>query len=212
MMQKPDADDRAVTGLELVVLVIVFIIIVYFSSVTFFGILWPGSNHGKGVLPGAISETSKLLRVAGPVAVFSATNGNPSDVNAVYLHPDPTQMGSIEADVALFIGDSGGIDFDRVNIVWVSNGVTETIPRKDTRPLVCPGWTIAGKYNVIPMKSANDNDILEPNEQFAIFVCPANTTPAYQRFNVNIGGTGGMQSPFWGGTAPVMSSPVSSLM
>jgi len=62
------------------------------------------------------------------------------------------------------------------------------------------------------MKSANSNDILEPGEQFLIFVCPETSIPAYQEFTVRIEDSGGYQSPFLGGTAPVMTGPLGSLM
>jgi hypothetical protein len=200
------------TGLELVVLVVLFIGIVYFSSMLAVSLMWPESGGDRGILSAITSATGKMVRITGPVTVFSAVNGNPSDVNAQYPQQNPHAMGSLEADVALLIGDSGGIDFDRVNIVWVSNDVTETLPHRNTMPVSCPGWTIAGKYNIIPLKSANDNDILEPGEQFEIFACPSNTTPAYQEFRLLLEDTGGMQSPFYGSAAPVMESPVVSLM
>ena len=205
-------DDGAVTVLELIVFIFVLIAVGYlFISLT--NGQHPVTSGGdQGLIPAAAGATGKTLRIVGTVTVFAATNNNPPDVAAQYPVPDSTRMGSLESNVALLIGDDGGVDFDKVNLVWIANGTAERIPRKDTRPLACPGWTIAGKYNVIPMKSANSNDILEPGEQFMIFACPETPVPAYQSFIVRIEDSGGYQSPFLGGTAPVMTGPLGSLM
>jgi len=205
-------DDRAVTVLELIVFVFVIIAAVYLFVSVINGQHTAGSGGDQGLIPSVAGATGKTLRIVGTVTVFAATNNNPSDVSAQYPVPDSTRMGSLESNVALLIGDDGGVDFDRVNLVWIVNGTAEKIPRKDSRPLVCPGWTIAGKYNVIPMKLANSNNILEPGEQFMIFICPETPLPAYQQFTVRIKDTGGFQSPFLGGTAPVMTGRLGSLM
>jgi hypothetical protein len=39
---------------------------------------------------------------------------------------------------------------------------------------------IVAKYTTIPLKNANSNSILDPNEQFDIFACPKNTIVGYQ--------------------------------
>ncbi len=206
-------DDRAVTILELIAFVFVAVALVYLAIVLATGQPAAGSGSGdQGLIPTVAGATGKTLRIVGTVTVFAATNNNPSDVAAQYPVPDRTRMGSLESSVALLIGDDGGVDFDTIDLVWISNGTAERIPRTDTRPLVCPGWTIAGKYNVIPMKSANSNNILEPGEQFLIFVCPKAPLPAYQGFTVRVEDSGGYQSPFLGGTAPVMTGPLGSLM
>lgn len=205
-------NERAVTILELIAFVFVAIAMVYLVIVLATGQHPTGSGGDQGLIPSVAGATGKTLRIVGSVTVFAAINNNPSDVAAQYPVPDSTRMGSLESNVALLIGDDGGVDFDKVNLVWIANGTAERIPRKDSRPLVCPGWTIAGKYNVIPLKSANSNDILEPGEQFLIFVCPETSIPAYQEFTVRIVDSGGYQSPFLGGTAPVMTGPLGSLM
>lgn len=205
-------DEGAVTVLELIVFIFLLIAVGYLFFVLSDGDRPAGSGGDRGLLPAVTDATGKTLRVVGTVTVFAATDNTPSDVAARYPVPDSTRMGSLEGNVALLIGDDGGVDFDRVSLVWITNGTAEMIPRKDTRPLVCPGWTIAGKYPVIPMKSANGNDILEPGEQFLLFVCPATPLPAYRTFAVRLEGTGGLPSPVITGTAPVMTFPVRSLM
>ena len=206
-------DEGAVTPLELIVFIIVLVGVGSLVLVQEQGSPAAGSGDGHGglltLIPGG---TGKYLHVVGSTTAFSATNNNPPDVQAIYPVPDPGRMGSLESTVALFIGNSGSVDFDRITLVWISNGTTSVIPRKDSRPLSCPGWTIAGKYNVIPMKLANGNNILEPGEQFLIFICPDTPLAAYQQFTIRVEDSGGIQSPFLGGAAPVMNHPVMSLL
>lgn len=212
-MSGKEENERAVTLLELIILVLVIIAAGYLIFVLSSGSHTAGSSGGHtGILTVIPDETGKNLHVVGSTTVFTATDNNPSNVQARYPVPDPGRMGSLEAGVSLFIGDSGSVDFDKINLVWLANGSIERIPRKDSRPLVCPGWTIAGKYNVLPLKSANDNDLLEPGEQFLIFICPTSPVPAYRQFALRVEDSGGIQSPFLRGTAPVMSRPVMSLL
>ena len=213
MRRMQERNERAVTPLELIVLIIVLVSVGYLFLVQVQGSAMAGSGEGYGGLLSLIpGGTGKYLHVVGTTTAFSATNDNPPDVHAIYPVPDPGRMGSLESTVALFIGNSGSVDFDRITLVWISNGTASVIPRKDSRSLSCPGWTIAGKYNVIPMKQANGNNILEPGEQFLIFICPDTPLPAYRQFTIRIEDSGGIQSPFLGGTAPVMNHPVMSLL
>jgi len=53
------------------------------------------------------------------------------------------------------------------------------------RMLICPGWSIAGKF-MLPGHSADSDSILEPNEQFELLICPSDTTVPYQESTVII--------------------------
>ncbi|HVP96546.1 hypothetical protein [Methanoregula sp.] len=200
--------EEALTGFGIVILLLVFIVILSIAFV----VRNPVTGTGGGLLHSFMGDTGNMLRSVGPATVFSAVNGTPQDVDARYPVPDPGRMGSVEVNVALFIGNMGGVDFDKVRVVWISNGLVETIPRVDTRPLICPGWTIVTKYNVIPLKTANSNDILDPNEQFEIFACPGNTTAAYQQFSLVISPQGNIVPPLVSTSAPPMVQPVIRLM
>jgi hypothetical protein len=203
-----DATEEALTGFGVIVLLLGIILIIYialFSRI-------PDTVSGGGVLHVYMDTTGNILRSVGPVTAFSAVNGTSQDIDARYVNPDPDRMGAVELNVALFIGSMGGVDFDRVRVVWTSSGIAETIPRKDMRPLICPGWTIVRKYNVIPLKNANGNNILDPNEQFAIFACPTNTTAPYQQFSLVIVPPGTIAPPLISTSAPAMVQPVMRLM
>jgi len=207
-MRKYCPKEEALTGFGIIILILGIILIFYIVLV----VRNPVMESGGGLLHAFMGDTGNMLRTVGPATAFSAVNGLPQDVDARYPKPDPGRMGSVEVNVALFLGNMGGVDFDKVRVVWVSNGVVEAIPRFDARPLLCPGWTIVAKYNVIPLKKANGDNILDPNEQFEIFACPRNTTAAYQPFSFAIYPQGNIVPPLVSTSAPPMVQPVIRLM
>jgi len=207
-VKKRCSNEDALTGYDIFLLTL-GIILVLFVAVVLFS---PVSETSGGLLHAFMGDTGNMLRTIGPATVFSAVNGTPQNVDARYPVPDPGRMGSVEVNVALFIGSMGGVDFDKVRVVWVSNGIAETIPRIDQRPLICPGWTIVTKHNVIPLKKANGDNVLDPNEQFEIFACPKNTTTAYQQFTLYILPQGNVAPPVVSASAPPMVQPVMRLI
>ena len=58
------------------------------------------------------------------------------------------------------------------------------------------------------MKSANGDNILDPNEQFEIFVCPTNTSAPYQQFSLTITPPASVLPPIIGATVPPMGQPI----
>ncbi len=234
MVHRNYSDETGLTGLEVIVIILVLIVIGHVLITTLSKSPAPGSPP-PGMLGTYAGESGYAIRHSGPVTVFSAVNGRPSDVTVRFSHPDPTKLGAIEMTVALFMGDMGGVDFDKVALYWTTDTLVEKIPRKNTQPLVCPGWTIADRFDVpastpangvklpnkvpivkgmsksAPNLSANVNDVLYPDEQFEIFVCPTNTTPPYQQFTITVNPPGSVQPPVAMITVPVMDQPVITL-
>lgn len=81
--------------------------------------------------------------------------------------------------VSLFMGSTGAIDMDRVGVSWASYGSDEQIRQTTFRSLICPNWTITGKYNLLPGRSADSDNWLEPEEQFEILACPSTSMQPY---------------------------------
>ena len=200
--------EEALTGFGIIIIILGIIVVLYIALMHHS----PVTGTDNGFLHTFVGNTGNILRSVGPVTAFSAVNGTPHDVDARYPEPDPGRMGSVELNVALFIGSMGGVDFDKVRVVWISNGIAETLARSDNRPLICPGWTIVAKYTTIPLKNANSNNILDPDEQFEIFACPTNTTAAYQQFSLVIAPMGNVIPPLISTSAPPMIRPVVQLM
>ena len=102
------------------------------------------------------------------------------------FHPNRNRLGGVNMHVSLFIGDTGGIDMDRVTVLWMTNGNVSIIPQSQGSLLICPNWTITGKYNLLPGHEANADNILNPHEQFDLFICPEEGAAPYQQFTVAI--------------------------
>ena len=61
------------------------------------------------------------------------------------------------------------------------------------------------------MKSTNGDNILDPNGQFEIFVCPTNSTAPYQQFSLTITPTETVLPHIVSATVPPMVQPIISL-
>ena len=227
------ANESGLTVLELIVIIIVLIVIGHVAIVTLTSALAKPSEGMVGTFAG---ESGYALRHVGPVTGFSAMNGNCSDVTIQYQKQDPGTLGAVQMNVALFIGDMGGVNFDNVNLYVINaNGVAEKIPRKTANPLLCPGWMITNRFDVpsttpspggklprnLPSaktgggKSAvsalNGADILYPDEQFELTICQTNTTPPYGQFTITVNPPGNTQPPVALISVPPDVQPVMTL-
>jgi hypothetical protein len=181
---KKSENEEAFTGFELIILVVVVLAI---GGLLVFFLSNPGAaGIPHGLVANTISLSGASLRLVGGVTGFSAINGHVSDVVVEYPVPSSQHLGGIEMTTALFIGNSGGIDMDKATITWISKGVSEKLRKSDRSPVICPNWSIAGKFNMLPMQHADADNILEPNEQFELFICPTNTTMPNQEFTIKV--------------------------
>jgi hypothetical protein len=232
MVQSGYANENGLTLLELIVIIIVLVVIGH-VAVTYLA-------HGFGNISGGMvgtyaGESGFALRHVGPVTGFSAVNGNHSDVMIEYPNPNPDNLGAVQMNVGLFIGDMGGVDFNKVNLYVIHAGGVETIPRKTAQPLICPGWMITNRFDVpsssgptgariprslpaaggngtlSPASSLTGSDILYPGEQFELTICPANTTPPYQQFTITVNPPGSTQPPVALVSVPPDIKPVMEL-
>lgn len=130
------------------------------------------------MLPGGVvAESAYLsgdhLQPVGSVFGFPAVSGTLGNTNVRFEHPDPGTLGAMRMTVSLFMGDTVAIDMDRVNVIWAARGSDEQIGQTTSRFLICPNWSITGKYNLLPGLSADSDNWLEPGEQFEILACPS---------------------------------------
>ncbi|NMB80129.1 MAG: hypothetical protein GYA23_13655 [Methanomicrobiales archaeon] len=180
-------NDPAFTGLELV-LMILFLI----GAAGVFIFLCEGGEAPGWVrtFPGGLVADSMYMsgdgiQPVGSVYGFSAGSSAPARPVLVPV-VNPGRMGSAQVMVSLFIGDTGAIDMDRLNMTWSSGGMPQRIQKTDEPVLVCPNWTIAGKYNMLPGRTADSDNWLEPNEQFMILACPPASLAPYQQFTLKM--------------------------
>ena len=177
MIKTRRMQEDAVTGIELV-LVVAVIIIAAGLILGFHGdenVNPEGSCTGspQGILTSSVRTTGDLLRPVGTVFGYSAVDTVQNGIAIRYKQPDPTKLGAVQITVSLMIGDMGGVDMDKTTVGWMMNGKNEVIKKTSPPMLLCPNWTISQKLNMLPGMSADADEILEPNEQFVLIICPS---------------------------------------
>ena len=181
--------DAAVTGLELVILCAAMIL----TALTgYFLLAGPGPfiAGNQGFIPGTVSMNADHLRTVGSVWGFSAVDTVQDGVAVRFRHPNRARLGAAQMNIALFIGNSGGVDMDRTQVVWMMNGTAEQLSRSVGRTLICPNWTIARKTSLLPGQSADEDIILGPNEQFELLICPTGGALPYEQLIIAVSPAG----------------------
>lgn len=164
---------------------------------------------------GAVAQSAYIagdhLQPVGSVFGFPAVSGTLNRAEVRFARPDPGKLGVVRMTLSLFMGDTGAIDMDRVNVSWADRGSYEPIGQTSTLPLVCPNWTITGKYNMLPGHSADSDNWLEPKEQFEIMVCPSVGVQSYGTFTLTISPDGSALPLTITRTVPPAMHPVMNL-
>ncbi|PKL69456.1 MAG: hypothetical protein CVV30_07835 [Methanomicrobiales archaeon HGW-Methanomicrobiales-1] len=177
--------DDAFTGIEVVVVLAILIgaliiLIVFMSG---------GQSGGTRTFPeGAVAESAYIsgdhVQPVGSVFGLPAVNGIHDNKYIMYKSPNPDELGAIQITISLFMGDTGAIDMDHMDVNWISSGASEPIRQTFAPSLVCPNWTITRKYNILPGRTADSDNWLEPGEQFEILACPSIGVPPYRTFTL----------------------------
>lgn len=205
--------DDGLTGLELVILLIVFvcvtaILLVYISGGDADDLVrsFPG-----GFVADSIYISGDNIQLTGNVYGFPSLSRTHETTPVFILHEDPGRLGVVRLVVSLFIGDTGAIDMDRVRVQWNREAGNEDISRTTSATLVCPNWTISGKYNMLPGRTADSDDWLEPGEQFEITLCPREGDPPYGVFTLMFSPDGVAMPLKVSRTVPFRIQPVMNL-
>lgn len=180
--------DCGFTGLELVIIIAVLI---GAGAIFLFWMEGGEPPSWERTFPGGlVAECMYMsgdgIQPAGSVTGFPAVYPGQTSTPVIYKQSDPGRMGSVQVLVSLFMGDTGAIDTDRLNVTWSTLHDSEQIRKSRTVPLVCPNWTITGKYNMLPGRSADTDEWLEPGEQFMVLVCPSHSIAPYESFTLMI--------------------------
>ena len=188
MILRAGRAERALTGLELVILagVVIGIVVVLWVLMAGSTPAQPVRSFPGGVVAESMYVSGDSIQPVGSVTGFSATWQGQSKTPVVYRHPDPARLGSVQLTISLFMGDTGAIDTDRLNVTWTTKDTSEQIGKTRALPLICPNWTIARKFNMLPGRTADSDEWLEPGEQFLILVCPSQSLTPYQAFSLGM--------------------------
>jgi hypothetical protein len=180
--------DEGFTGMELVILVLILIIVAAFLLTYMSG---GGTSGWSRIFPGGLVADSMCisgdnLQAVGNVYGFPMVSRISETPPIVILREDPGQLGIARIVVSLFMGNTGAIDMDRLQVYWNRAGGSENLRRTATSPLICPNWTISGKYNLLPGRTADSDDWLEPNEQFELTLCPSEGIQPYDALSLTL--------------------------
>lgn len=188
MIHPAISDDDGFTGLELVITLIVLI------SVTALAMVYLGSHSvpdWSRMFPGGLVAESMFMsgdtiQLTGNVYGFPAVSGPNGKTIVAFPNPDTGQLGIIRPTVSLFMGSTGAIDMERLQVSWNNGTSTEYLLRSPSTTLQCPNWTISGKYNLLPGRTADSDDWLEPDEQFELTHCPTTGVSPYGSVGVTL--------------------------
>jgi len=208
-------NEDAVTGLELVILLVAVILVIGYIGYGEF-------SHGKtpapgalqkqkqGMIPNAIVATSNLLTDPGGIIGYPAVDGTINGVPVLFTSQNPAMLGAFELTIQPFMMTTGAIDMGHASVLWVSGNDQEKLSLVQTPTLVCPNWTIMQKLNFIPLKDADQDLMLEDTEQFVLLVCPAGHVAPYEQFTMTIAPQNGEILPLTR-TVPFIITPYAFL-
>ncbi|MHB8164259.1 MAG: hypothetical protein ACYDDV_07895 [Methanoregula sp.] len=206
-------NDEALTGLELVVILAVLvggaaILLIFIGGGETPGLI---RTFPEGVVAGSAYISGDHIQPVGSVFGFPTVSGPLNKAEVRFARPDPGKLGAVRMTISLFLGDTGAIDMDRVNVSWATRGSYEQIRQTSIQPLICPNWTITGKYNMLPGHSADSDNWLEPREQFEILACHSTGVQPYGTFTLTLGPDGSAMPLRVVRTVPSVIHPVMNL-
>jgi hypothetical protein len=188
MIRRRVPGDGGLTGLEIVILAVVIItglalLLTYLdiSGSTDLSRAFPG-----GLLAESMYMTGDTIHPVGKVFGYPMVSGNVKNLSIITVREDPGELGVARVVVSLFMGDTGAIDMSRMSVGWDRAGSFELIQRTTSPMLVCPNWTISGKYNLLPGRTADADDWLEPNEQFELTLCASDGVLPYRTLSFTL--------------------------
>jgi len=208
-------NENAVTGLELIILLVAGILIISYIG---YGELSHGragaqgaeQKKQQGMMYNSVVATSNLITDPGGMAGYPAVDGTLDGIPVRFRSQDPRALGAFEITIQPFMMTTGSIDMGHASVLWSSGNDREKLSLVQTPVLVCPNWTITRKSNFIPLKGADQDLLLEGSEQFTILICPAGHAAPYQQFTLTIAPENGQILPLTR-TVPPVISPLTTL-
>jgi hypothetical protein len=208
-------NDHALTGLEIVILLVVAVLIIGYLG---YGEFTQGKTppvgaqqkQKQGMITNDIVATTDLLSDPGGISGYPAVDGTIAGVPVRFTTQNPAMLGAFELTIQPFMMNSGNIDMGHASVLWVSGTDQEKLSLVKTPILICPNWTITNKANSVPLKSADQDLFLETDEQFTLLVCPAGHAAPYQQFTMTIAPENGQILPLTR-TVPFIITPYANL-
>jgi hypothetical protein len=152
--------------------------------------IYPSYFSGMAVYSG-MKQLSDRPVLAGAVTGYADTSGPFGSVSVRNPGPEPDKLGAVQMKIQLdslrLMQQTGnGVDLDLAVVIFTSPYGQEILAQEMQYPLKKPGWAVVKKGGALSFQAANQNNILEPNEAFLIFVYPAAPLPPDTPFSVII--------------------------
>jgi len=164
-------DQNRQSGITIFQVVIILFLIVFSLYLVIF--LLSSSNtsclSNRGLIRGALSESGDSVRIYGTPIGFSSISREIEGKHAITSRENPNALGFLIISVTPIEGDLS-LNTNRMRITIVSSGNEIPVSRSRDVALNPGNWTIVKKYNMIPMQSADEDDILEGGEIFDLLI------------------------------------------
>jgi len=185
MEQQHGADD-AYTGVTILLLAIVIL----FSLVMYTLFIPTGFESGKTARAGMVRITDKLV-LNGAVIGYADLSGNLGVVRVNNPGATPDNLGGVMvpvrlASVRLGWEEGAGADLGNATVLFTGPDGMETLTGSSGPVLERSSWAIIRKGSILPGKTANGNNLLEPNEVFVLFIFPHTPLPPKTVFTAEI--------------------------
>lgn len=152
--------------------------------------IFPGFSSGQKTFSG-LNQLADSPLIASNITGYADISGVLGPVQVTNAVPESGMLGAVMMTVQLnslrYVWKPGsGIDLDKSTVLFVSPNGREVVPKNYVQPMQKPGWTIVRKGSTIPYQNADQDNILEPNEAFVLFVYPSVPLPPSTPFTLTL--------------------------
>ena len=178
--------DEASIGVMVGVLAIVILLSLAMYSL----FILPGYSSGQDAYAG-LNHIADSPVIASNVTGYADISGSLGPITVTNTVPNPDKLGAVKMRVQLdslrYVWKPGaGVDLDKSTVAFISPAGREVVPMNSGLPMKKPGWAIVQKGSTIPYQGADQDNILEPNEAFVIFIYPSVPLPPLTPFTITI--------------------------
>jgi len=177
--------DDAFTGLEAAIVLIAFVVVAAVFSYVVLGAGFFTTQKSQEVVHTGVQQASSSMEIIGNVYGIASTAGNLQYVKFTIGNT----AGGTGLDVTKMVVAYLDETVRSADVLYDSTAGTGLISNLKTAANGMDGTssTTMGKWGIIEKINANDNNILEPGEQFVIGVSvPTSSTKPYTPFTINL--------------------------
>jgi hypothetical protein len=183
MRNRVPAEEGSITLYGIILLVVILVTLTAFTL-----LVYPSYDSGTSAYS-RFQGTADTMVLIGGMTGYADNSGLLGLVTVENPSPNPKELGAVQLkirldSVRLIIDPSSGVNLDESTVTFVYPRVSEKLPETSSFPMRKPGWTIAAKSGTLPYQSADADNILEPNEEFTLFVYPTEALPPRTPFSV----------------------------